>query len=94
MQACRFPEPANPREALTQANIADRAGHLWEEGYTYDARTGIVTSPKGDRYRVDTMADTCSCEAIKRHGDCKHRMAVARLQAKQRPAARPQAEAA
>jgi len=79
VQAHRFPEPQNAREALTQANISARAERLWEDGYTYDTERGIVTSPKGETYQVDILADTCSCAASKHHGDCKHRIAVAKL---------------
>ena len=79
MRSCLFPEPQNVQEAMVQANIAERAGRLWDEGYSYDPATGIIVSPRGDRYQVDIEADTCSCESIKHHGDCKHRIAVARL---------------
>ncbi len=79
MQAYRFPEPQNAREALTQANICIRAERLWADGYHYNEATGIVTIPEGESYQIDRIADTCSCAASKHHGDCKHRIAVARL---------------
>jgi len=75
----RFPEPQDVHQAMVQANISARAEKLWEEGYTYEEQTGTVISPKGQRYHVDCEADSCSCEAIKHHGDCKHRIAVAKL---------------
>ena len=74
-----FPEPQDVHQAMVQANISARAERLWDEGYTYEESTGTVTSPQGQRYHVDHEDDTCTCEAIRHHGDCKHRIAVARL---------------
>lgn len=87
MKDTLFPEPQDVQQAMVQANISARAEKLWDDGYTYDEKTGTVTSPKGQRYHVNREADTCSCEAIKHHGDCKHRIAVARLHKSRQKAA-------
>jgi len=82
-----FPDPQDVHQAMVQANISARAEKLWDEGYTYEESTGTVIGPQGQRYHIDREADTCSCEAIKHHGDCKHRIAVAKLHRAKKKAA-------
>jgi hypothetical protein len=75
-----FRNPANPFEARTQANIANRAENLFAEGYhAYHCGNGVygVYGPAGQAYTVNPVANECDCPAHAEHNDCKHRIGLA-----------------
>lgn len=83
--AIYLPEPKSATEAALQARIAERAAHLWEEGYSWQRIEGPasgpwykVSTPQGDDYCVDPLRNfACSCLFGANNDYCKHGIAVA-----------------
>lgn len=77
-------------EARLLANVNDRAQRLFADGYRarWRNRTFLsVRSPKGDIYRLDTLAGTCDCPFFQRNAGryfCKHLLGWERLLSRQR----------
>jgi hypothetical protein len=63
------------QKAAFEARIAERAMHLFAEGYRaemIDDTTFFVTNEEGTRYEIDTLFETCSCPCYKHRDMCKH----------------------
>lgn len=77
-------------EARLMANVNDRAQRLFADGYRarWRDRTVLsVRSPKGDAYRLDTLAGTCDCPFFQKHMGryfCKHALGWEKLLSRQR----------
>ena len=78
-----FDMPRTTSEALTQAKIWSRALNLWRDGYQWEeigahcVSFDVYTPDRSRCYHVNLLRDTCSCAAIGKYGDCKHRLALA-----------------
>jgi len=88
-----FAEPKNAAQAAFIARIAERAQELMTEGYVIKQRSrktlfGIYKPGNTTRhsdYVVDRTPghELCTCAGFKKHGDCKHRIAVALEEARE-----------
>ena len=79
-------------EARMLANVNERAGRLFEDGYRaewLDEYVLEVTNEEGTPYEVDTLFETCTCPFYtERHGrgSCKHLLGWKRLLERQEEA--------
>ena len=78
-----FDTPRTTSEAMTQAKIWSRALNLWRDGYKWEEvganciSFDVYTPDHSRCYHVNLLRDTCTCDAIGKYGDCKHRLGVA-----------------
>ena len=80
--------PTTINAARTQANIAERAAHLFTPGHKdggyrakpFDTNPAmffvIPPAPTKPVYIVDTLRRTCSCPAHSKWRTCKHRQGI------------------